>query len=114
MKRISTIAAALAAGTMATAGAAYARPHHAHHDNGKHLGWYNNHRHVKTRTVTVYRSGQYLPRNYYVNRTYYVQPTTYGLQAPPPGYEWVRVGNSVYLTQTNSGLISQVIANLFD
>jgi len=111
MKRISTIAAALAAGTLATAGAAYAKPHH-HHDHGKHLGWYKTHRHVQTRYVTVYETGQYLPRNYYVNRTYYVQPTVYGLQAPPPGYEWVRVGNNVYLTQTETGLISQVIANL--
>jgi len=123
MKRIGLAAAAAAVGLMATAGAASA-------DNGHHYGHYKHHKHhtrvvtrtvvrevpVRTRTVTrrvvVYRSGQYLPRNYYVNRTYYVQPTVYGLQAPPPGYEWVRVGNDVYLTQTQTGLISQVIANL--
>jgi Ni/Co efflux regulator RcnB len=125
MKRIGLIAAAIAAGTLATAGVANA-------DNGRHEGWKKHHHHrivhkkvvrhvvrrvpVRTRTVTrrvvVYQTGQYLPRDYYVNRTYYVQPTVYGLQPPPPGYEWVRVGNNVYLTQTNTGLISQVIANL--
>jgi Ni/Co efflux regulator RcnB len=121
MKRISVAAAALAVGVMATAGVANA-------DNGRHEGWKKHHHHrvapkkvvrhvvrrapVRTRTVVVYRTGQYLPRDYYVNRTYYVQPTVYGLQAPPPGYEWVHIGNSVYLTQTNTGLISQVVANL--
>jgi Ni/Co efflux regulator RcnB len=123
MKRISVAAAALAVGVMATAGVANA-------DNGRHEGWKKHHHHkvvekkvvrhvvvrrapVRTRTVYVYRTGQRLPRNYYINRTYYVQPTVYGLQAPPPGYEWVRVGNNVYLTQTNTGLIANVVANLF-
>jgi len=130
MKRISVAAAALAVGVMATAGVANA-------DNGRHEGWKKPHHHkvvrkvvhravptrvvrhvvvrrapVRTRTVYVYRTGQHLPRNYYVNRTYYVQPTVYGLQAPPPGYEWVRVGNDVYLTQTSTGLIANVVANL--
>ena len=127
MKRITAIAA-VAAGVLAMAGTANA-------DNGHHYGHYKHHKvvrkvvhkrapyrtvvrrtivrePVRTRTVVVYRSGQYLPRDYYVNRTYYVQPTMYGLQPAPPGYEWVRVGNNVYLTQTQTGLISQVIANL--
>ena len=116
MKRIS-VAAALAVGMMATAGVANA-------DNGRHEGWKKHHHHkvvkkvvrhapVRTRTVYVYRTGQYLPRTYYTERTYYVQPTTYHLRVPPPGYEWVRVGNDVYLTQTRSGLIADVVANLF-
>lgn len=122
MNNISKIAAALAAGTLAVSGAAAAHPD-THHDNGKHLGWYK-HKHKTVRTVrvirrapvrrvVVYETGQYLPRDYYVNRTYYVQPTVYGLAAAPPGYEWVRVGNNVYLTQTNTGLIANVVANLF-
>ena len=117
MKRISVAAAALAVGMMASAGVANA-------DNGRHLGWKKHHHHkvvkkvvrhapVRTRTVYVYRTGQHLPRTYYTERTYYVQPTTYGLAAPPPGYEWVRVGNNVYLTQTETGLIANVVANLF-
>jgi len=133
MKRIGLLAAAVAVGALATAGVASARPHdndrHEHHDNGRHAGWYKHHhrvvrevrvvRHVRhhvpvrTRTVYVYRSGQYLPRTYYTQQTYYVTPTTYNLRPPPPGYEWVRVGNNVYLTQTSNGLIADVVANLF-
>lgn len=131
MKRIGLLAAAVAAGTLAMAGAASAKPHE-HHDNGRHVGWNKHHHHrvvrevrvvrhvrhvrhapVRTRTVYVYRSGQYLPRTYYTQQTYYVTPTTYNLRPPPPGYEWVRVGNNVYLTQTSNGLIADVVANLF-
>lgn len=124
MKPVTAIAATMAAGVLAVAGTASAEryEHHEHHDNGHRYGHYKHHkverrtrvvtRYVQPRRVVVYRSGQYLPRNYYVNRTYYVQPTVYGLRAPPPGYEWVRVGNDVYLTQTRTGLIADVVANL--
>ncbi|MGE5502652.1 MAG: RcnB family protein [Ignavibacteriales bacterium] len=124
MKHISTIAAALAAGSLALAGGAYAHP--GHHDNGKHLGWHKKHKHarrhvryvephrvVRTERVVVYERGQYLPPRYYSNQTYYIAPTAYSLPAPPPGYQWVRAGDNVYLTQTTTGLIADVVANLF-
>ena len=61
-----------------------------------------------------YDVGQHLSRTYYVNRSYYVtQYNRYNLPPPPPGYQWVRVDNDVYLAQTRTGLIAQVIADLF-
>lgn len=60
-----------------------------------------------------YARGQHLPQTYYSNRTYYVtQPRAYNLRTAPPGYQWVRVGDDAYLTQTRTGLIADVIANL--
>ena len=60
-----------------------------------------------------YSIGQHLPRTYYRNDSYYLDnPASYQLAPPPPGYEYVRVDNDVYLTQTRSGLIAQVIADL--
>jgi Ni/Co efflux regulator RcnB len=60
-----------------------------------------------------YAVGQHLSRTYYVNRDYYVTDyNRYNLAPPPSGYQWVREGNDVYLTQTRTGLIAQVIADL--
>jgi Ni/Co efflux regulator RcnB len=60
-----------------------------------------------------YNTGQHLPRDYYVNRNYYVTDyNRYNLPVPPAGYQWVREGNDVYLTQTRTGLIANVIADL--
>jgi Ni/Co efflux regulator RcnB len=38
----------------------------------------------------------------------------YNLPVPPAGYQWVREGNDVYLTQTRTGLIANVIADLLN
>ncbi|KQY91759.1 RcnB family protein [Brevundimonas sp. Root1423] len=51
-----------------------------------------------------YRSSQYVVNDY--NR--------YGLQAPPRGYQYVRSGNDMLLSNSNSGLIAAVIASLFN
>lgn len=39
--------------------------------------------------------------------------SAYNLPAAPAGYEYVRVGNNAYLRQTNTGVISSVVQNLF-
>ena len=50
-----------------------------------------------------------------MERTYYIaEPARYRLRTPPPGYRWVRVGNDVYLAQTETGLIAEVIRSLID
>lgn len=60
-----------------------------------------------------YDVGARLPRDYYVNRNYYLNDYgRYDLRQPPPGYRWVRVGNDVYLAQTRTGLIAEVIADI--
>lgn len=60
-----------------------------------------------------YAVGARLPRDYYINRNYYLNDYgRYDLRVPPPGYRWVRVGDDVYLAQTRTGLIAEVIADL--
>lgn len=53
---------------------------------------------------TYYRSNQYVVRDY----------GQYGLRAPPRGYQYVRSGNDVVLAAVAGGLITAVIAGLFN
>lgn len=51
----------------------------------------------------------------YRTRTYVVNDYgRYGLRAPPSGYQYVRSGNDVVLTAVATGLITAVIAGLFN
>ena len=59
-----------------------------------------------------WESGAYLPRGYYGD-SYYVDYQPYGLPPPPYGYRWNRVGNDVYMVAITSGLISEVVYDLF-
>jgi len=52
---------------------------------------------------------QYRSRSYVVNNY-----SSYGLRAPPRGYEYVRTGNDVVLSAVATGLITAVIAGLFN
>ena len=56
------------------------------------------------RMPSYYRSNQYVVSNY----------GQYGLRAPPRGYHYVRSGNDVVLTAVAGGLITAVIAGLFN
>ncbi|MDP2213612.1 RcnB family protein [Phenylobacterium sp.] len=59
--------------------------------------------------------GQHIPRAYVTEQTYYItEPARYRLRPPPAGYQWVRVDNDVYLAQTQTGLIAEVVLSLFD
>ena len=60
----------------------------------------------------VYSAGQRLPNAYnsYVVNDY----NRYGLRAPPRGYHYVRNGNDVVLAAVAGGLITAVIAGLFN
>lgn len=60
----------------------------------------------------VYGYGQRLPSAYnaYVVNDY----NRYGLRAPPRGYHYVRNGNDVVLAAVAGGLITAVIAGLFN
>ena len=58
--------------------------------------------------------GQRLPAQYRT-RSYVVSDYgRYGLRAPPRGYQYVRTGNDVVLTAVATGLITAVIAGLFN
>lgn len=56
------------------------------------------------RMPSYYRSNQYVVRDY----------GRYGLRQPPHGYQYVRSGNDVVLTAIAGGLITAVIAGLFN
>lgn len=59
-----------------------------------------------------WRYGERLPAAYRT-RAYNVDYNRYGLQAPPSGYQYTRVGNDVALTSTTNGLIASMILGLF-
>ena len=56
------------------------------------------------RMPSYYRSNQYVVSDY----------GRYGLRQPPRGYHYVRSGNDVVLTAVATGLITAVIAGLFN
>ncbi|WP_395944019.1 RcnB family protein [Brevundimonas sp.] len=58
--------------------------------------------------------GQRMPA-YYRSNAYVVNDyNRYGLRAPPRGYQYVRSGNDVVLAAVAGGLITAVIAGLFN
>ena len=59
-----------------------------------------------------YDSGYYLPRPYF-SSGYYVDYHRYGLRAPPYGHHWVRVDGDVVLAAIATGLIVDVVHDLF-
>lgn len=64
--------------------------------------------------VRTWSYGQRMPAAYrtraYVVNDYH----RYGLRAPPQGYQYVRSGNDVVLAAVATGLITAVIASLFN
>lgn len=59
-----------------------------------------------------WHAGQSLPRAYY-GRPYHIDHRRYGLRPPPRGHHWVRVDDDVVLVALATGLVSQVVADLF-
>ena len=77
---------------------------------------YNAGRYVAPRGYQVrqWSYGQRLPAAY-VSRGYVVNDYgRYGLRPPPRGYQYVRSGNDVVLAAVAGGLITAVIAGLFN
>jgi len=61
----------------------------------------------------MWSQGDRLPDQYYSQRRYYVaNPSTYNLAPAPYGQRWVQVGDNYYLTRTDTGIVSQVVAAL--
>lgn len=58
--------------------------------------------------------GQRLPAQYRTRSYVVTDYGHYGLRAPPRGYQYVRSGNDVVLTAVTTGLITAVIAGLFN
>lgn len=77
---------------------------------------YNAPRYVAPRGYAVrqWSYGQRMP-SYYRTNAYVVRDYgRYGLRQPPQGYHYVRSGNDVVLTAVATGLITAVIAGLFN
>lgn len=112
MKSILVTAAAVMVLALPTA--TMAQPGHGHHGD-KAAGKAHPHGMPPGQAKKQWRRGEHIPRAYVTERTYYItEPARYRLSPPPVGYEWVRVGDDVYLAQTQTGLIAQVVQSLFD
>ena len=77
---------------------------------------YNAPRYVAPRghAVRQWSYGQRMPAQYRDSRYVVRDYGRYGLRAPPRGYEYVRSGNDVVLAVVATGLITAVIAGLFN
>lgn len=126
MKTIMIAAAALAMALPASALARphpdyhgdrdrYERDHRGDHHRGKDYGKRHPHGMPPGQAKKRWSRGEHVPRAYVTERSYYVlEPARYRLRQPPPGYQWVRVDNDVYLAQTQTGLIADVVLSLFN
>lgn len=112
MKSILITAAAVAVLALPTV--TMADPGHGrHHDKG--AGKAHPHGMPPGQAKKQWGRGDHIPRAYVTERTYYItEPARYRLSPPPVGYEWVRVGDDVYLAQTQTGLIADVVRSLFN
>lgn len=91
-------------------------------DQRAYARWQRSERHYSAGRYTpprgyqtrVWAYGQRMPANYrssaYVVRDY----NRYGLRQPPHGYQYVRSGNDVVLAAVATGVITAVIAGLFN
>jgi Ni/Co efflux regulator RcnB len=57
--------------------------------------------------------GAYLPAAYYAPRYVVHNYSTYRLRPPPRGYHWVRVDNDVILAAIATGLVANVVSDIF-
>jgi Ni/Co efflux regulator RcnB len=60
-----------------------------------------------------WRDGDFLPFDWYGPRYRLADWWSYDLPWPPPGYDWVRIGDDALLIDRYSGRIVQVVRNLF-
>ncbi len=88
-------------------------------NRGNHYGWNGQRYHAPAQyvrphgyQVRTWRNGDRLPRAYRGNQ-YYVDYRQYHLNAPPRGYQYVRVNNDVVLTAIATGIIASVITGLY-
>jgi len=144
MKKILTasMAAVLAATALGAAGAASAQSRNDHRndhryeqrhdrrddrrdarqDQRSYARWqqaqrrYSAPRYVAPRGYAVrsWSYGQRMPAYYRTNAYVVNDYSRYGLRAPPRGYQYVRSGNDVVLAAVATGLITAVIAGLFN
>jgi len=85
-------------------------PHSYHSDHRFHVRPYRRPPHF---FVHLWSFGEFLPPAWYDEEYLIGDWWDYDLPAPPPGYDWVRVGDDALLIDEYSGRIVQVVRNLF-
>mgnify|MGYP002393328748 CR=1 FL=1 len=63
--------------------------------------------------VHVWSYGDFLPRGWYGPDWWLIDPWDYGLPLPPPGFDWVRVGDDALLVDEFTGEIVQIVRDVF-
>ena len=58
--------------------------------------------------------GAILPPVFFVPDYFYDDYAVLGLQAPPPGYRWVRYGDDLLLVNLRTGEVEDVVYDVFD
>jgi len=64
-------------------------------------------------TARRWAFGQILPRAYWASQYVLADYWLFALEVPPPGYEWVRVGNDALLVSIDTGEVLQVEYGVF-
>jgi Ni/Co efflux regulator RcnB len=103
------MSAVLATAALAIAQPTAAKPHDGHGPPGLAKKPYGL---PPGQAKKLWRQGERLPRNYYVETRYVVVPQRYSLPIPPPGYRWVGVNGDAYLVQTQTGMIADLVRDL--
>jgi Ni/Co efflux regulator RcnB len=88
---------------------------HEGHDNGQHHGRYKvgDYRHPKGYQHRAWHKGERLPSTYRT-KVYVVEDyPRYELRSPPRGYYWVRVDNDVVLAAIATGVVLEVVSDIF-
>ena len=87
---------------------------HRYHDHG-YGGRYKVVRYYPPKNYRHHRwyRGAYLPAAYYAPRYVVHNYSTYRLRPPPRGYHWVRVDNDVILAAIATGLVANVVSDIF-
>jgi Ni/Co efflux regulator RcnB len=86
------------------------------HDRRDYARYRYNHGHYRAPHGYHYRTwhrGDHLPRAYYSSSYIVYDWRPYRLYAPPYGYHWVRVGNDVLLTALATGVVLDVLYNIW-
>jgi Ni/Co efflux regulator RcnB len=103
---------------------------HERSDWNRHPNYWDNRRHDRTDHARyhyhfgtyhaprgyyyrVWRRGDHLPHGWYSGNYIVTDWRPYRLYSPPRGYHWVRVGNDVLLTAVATGIVLDVIYDIW-
>ena len=86
---------------------------HDRRDYARYRYSYGHYRAPRGYHYRVWHRGDHLPRSYYGSSYIVYDWRPYRLYSPPYGYHWVRVGNDVLLTALATGVVLDVIYDIW-